>query len=492
MPTRLSLRVALILLALAGPLTADAQVQVIAPARSTSLDRELVSFGFGLGGEQVLPPFVTRVNPLDGSVMPAGGDMQVLLKDGKPMLRATARVALLITLPEALPADFTLEFDIVPKPCCQPEDLSFEGKRAIDQGPQSANVLWHHERLEITGGGGNTYSAPLPAELQEPPLAGKPTRIVFEARGDQMRMFANGTQILDLPKKIFARTDKVLRVTLGGDPSEPGREVFLSHVRISTPGGASATPAPAIATAPPPGPLVAQPVAPTTGTATPIQPPPVVAPAPNAERAAGASGVQYTGCDQLKTGGPGPSTVKSPSGTPVGAYVSWTAVPNSRYIVERATAAATAWTLIGSSCGGPMPLVEDSNGFSVMDQTGHVSVMGTYIYRVTAVGPNGEAGWNTVRWLSPNVCTPKLRATVSGSTVTLSWEDYTRSCGGTSTARGPDYFAVTSSYGYSTEVSVTQLKVYGVPVGNHSFRVVSHWRPDGKSGTAYINVEVKY
>ena len=40
---------------------------------------------------------------------------------------------ILITLPEALPRDFTLEFDIVPKQCCNPEDLAFEGTATLSQ-----------------------------------------------------------------------------------------------------------------------------------------------------------------------------------------------------------------------------------------------------------------------------------------------------------------------------------------------------------------------
>jgi hypothetical protein len=59
-----------------------------------------------------------------------------------------------ITLPQPLPQAFTLEFDLVPKGCCSPQDLSFEGTPTINQGAGSAHVLWDSDGyLAIIGGG---------------------------------------------------------------------------------------------------------------------------------------------------------------------------------------------------------------------------------------------------------------------------------------------------------------------------------------------------
>src|SRR5262245_25330557 len=53
-----------------------------------------------------LSEFPTTVKQLSGS-------MEVVLKDGVPMLKASAASEFLVTLPQVLPQDFTLEFDLV-------------------------------------------------------------------------------------------------------------------------------------------------------------------------------------------------------------------------------------------------------------------------------------------------------------------------------------------------------------------------------------------
>ena len=78
------------------------------------------------------------------------GSMEVALKDGIPMLKASVSSEFLITLPQALPADFTLEFDLVPKACCAPQDLSFEGTPLINQGAGSAHVLWDSDGIRLS------------------------------------------------------------------------------------------------------------------------------------------------------------------------------------------------------------------------------------------------------------------------------------------------------------------------------------------------------
>lgn len=143
MPTRL-LRASLIGLVVAVPVSINAQVQVAAPTRSTTMGREilLLDFAAGANARATLPAFVTRVRANDGEpeIRP-DGYMQMVVKDGQPMLKASGQVALLVTLPEALPADFTVEFDLIPKPCCNPEDISFEGTKAIDGG--LSPLKWH-------------------------------------------------------------------------------------------------------------------------------------------------------------------------------------------------------------------------------------------------------------------------------------------------------------------------------------------------------------
>ena len=173
------------------------------------------------------------------------GMLEVVLKDGVPMLKASARSEFLITLPQALPADFTLEFGLVPKACCNPQDLSFEGTPTINQGGGSAHVLWDSDGyLAIIGGGPDTYEAPMPEELRTT-LPGVLTNVVAVFQGPTVRLYTNGRRMYTLDR-TFAR-GRVLRVFLGGQDDNT-QAVYLAWLRIGagavSPGVVAANPTP--------------------------------------------------------------------------------------------------------------------------------------------------------------------------------------------------------------------------------------------------------
>ena len=189
---------------------------------------------------QVPPPGRAHLFVLDLSGTPVGefptsikqlkGSLEVALKDGVPMLKASVTSEFLITLPQALPTDFTLEFDLVPKGCCNPSDLSFEGTPTINQGAGSAHVLWDSDGyLAIIGGGGATnYEAPMPEDLRAT-LPGVLTNVVAVVQGPTIRLYTNGRRHYTLDKN-FAR-GRVLRVTLGVDLARQD-PVHLAGLRI--------------------------------------------------------------------------------------------------------------------------------------------------------------------------------------------------------------------------------------------------------------------
>jgi hypothetical protein len=148
---------------------------------------------------------------------------------GQPMLKITERTSLLVQLPEVLPQDFTVEIDLVPKTCCQPEDVAIEGTRLIDQGPTSANVLWHHDILMVVGGATDNYHGRLPEPLASS-VPGKLTHLVLNVQGDNMTLLTNGQQSFALTNRKFSR-DKILRVFLGGQ-NDTDRAVYLARLRV--------------------------------------------------------------------------------------------------------------------------------------------------------------------------------------------------------------------------------------------------------------------
>jgi hypothetical protein len=159
------------------------------------------------------------------------GNLTLVQKDGKPMLRTTTPTEFLIELPEVLPADFTLEFGLVPKVCCLPQDLSFEGSRTVNQGIASAHILWDsHNSLSIIGGAQDNYEMPLAEELRTT-LPGVPTQVNASFAGSTVKLYTNGRRMYTLERE-FAR-GRVFRVFLGGSEGVEGA-VHLASLRIAS------------------------------------------------------------------------------------------------------------------------------------------------------------------------------------------------------------------------------------------------------------------
>ncbi len=176
----------------------------------------------------------TPLGEIPTAIKQLGGSMTVVVKDGMPMLKASAASVFLITLSQPLPQDFTLEFDLVPKLGSNPQDLSFEGTPTINQDDGSAHVLWHATgSLSVIGGGGDNYESPMPKALRAT-LPGVLTHVVADFQGPTIKLYTNGERHYTLDKQ-FAR-GRVLRVFLGGQ--DDGTEaVYLAGLRISTGSG---------------------------------------------------------------------------------------------------------------------------------------------------------------------------------------------------------------------------------------------------------------
>jgi neutral ceramidase len=243
--------------------------------------------GFAPGGQQiVLLDFAGQALGAPAGIRLLDGGLEVVEHLGQRMLKASSRAMFLVQLPSALPADFTLEFDIVPKMCCNPEDLAFEGTPTINQGDASANVLWHRDHLRIIGGG-PSYDRPMPSALA-PALPGSLTNVGVRVQGNNIQLYTNGRFLYSLDRQ-FVR-GRVLRVFLGGQ-NDTDQAVYLARLRIATgaptttvaaappasvPGQPSTSPAPSavqpVVAAPP---AASQPV-PITAPVNPPAPPPTV------------------------------------------------------------------------------------------------------------------------------------------------------------------------------------------------------------------------
>jgi hypothetical protein len=208
--------------------------------------RALTKSGVPLRGQELFA--LDLGNTLMGEVPAAlkllSGNVEVVRKDGVPMLKAATASAFLITLPEVLPADFTLEFDLIPKVGGPPPDLSVEGTPTINQGPGSAHLLWQADAyLAVIGGAQDNYEQPMPEDLRTS-MPGVLTHVGLSFEGNTVRLYTNGHRLYTLERQ-FAR-GRVLRVSMGGIDEGVGA-VYLAGLRIATGGpviAANPTPAP--------------------------------------------------------------------------------------------------------------------------------------------------------------------------------------------------------------------------------------------------------
>jgi hypothetical protein len=159
------------------------------------------------------------------------GEMSIVNVGGVAMLRATKPSQFLVTLPEVLPQDFTVEFQVIPKSGGNPDDLTFEGTATIDQGAGSARIGWDGERLAIVGGGA-PYETPMPPELGLISMGGVPTDVNVSFEGGTVKLFTGTKRLYTLTDRKFAH-GKVFRVELGGTDSGE-YAVYLSRLRIAT------------------------------------------------------------------------------------------------------------------------------------------------------------------------------------------------------------------------------------------------------------------
>jgi hypothetical protein len=176
----------------------------------------------------------TPLDEFPSAVKALKGVMTVVDKNGQRMLRASSPSEFLITLPQNLPAAFTIILDVIPKGCCAPEDVMLEGTPTMNRGVASVQLTWQPAHIMAVGGGGEMYQSDMPADLAAS-TPGILTRLVWEFNGTTITLYTNGRRLYTLDKQ-FAR-GRVLRVWLGG-ADEGLNAVYLAGLRIGV-GGAS-------------------------------------------------------------------------------------------------------------------------------------------------------------------------------------------------------------------------------------------------------------
>jgi hypothetical protein len=326
----------------------------------------------------------TPLDEFPSAVRALNGVMTVVDKSGQHMLKASSPSEFLITLPQPLPADFTLELDLIPKGCCAPDDIMLEGTPTMNRGIASAQLTWHPERISVVGGSADMYQSAMPADLAAS-TPGNLTRVVVEFSGPTIKLYTNGRRLYTLDKQ-FAR-GRVLRVWLGG--ADDGlNAVYLAGLRmtagtglgiIARAGGSQpSTPVPSPAGSAP-SPLGSNPL--------PVVPPSSQPPQPQQQQTASQS-YALTG-----TLSPAVTPVVTVTRSASGPLVDWTPV------VSPGTYAVKRWRIDDVIC---------CNNASPTDLTAGPwldswpTTMGTFVYSVTLTTSAGTATGQTQMTLQPS------------------------------------------------------------------------------------------
>ncbi len=177
-----------------------------------------------------------------------GGTIEVVDWKGARWLRAVSDAARFdVPLPQALPARFTLEFDIViaesrtiyqnvhaasPK-----EDAdafgALDGGTIVDELPSSAIFI---NQWEAGVGGGNAPTAKKAyagaSGTENEAAKEKAFRVRLQADGKYVKVYVNEDRVANIPNANFGRTNK-LRFSLNGSAEEP---IYVANIVVASGG----------------------------------------------------------------------------------------------------------------------------------------------------------------------------------------------------------------------------------------------------------------
>ena len=159
-----------------------------------------------------------------------GAKLEVVMKDGVHMLRASSPSEFVLPLPEALPKNFTLEIELIPKACCNPVDLAVEGVISGSRSAVSAQLEWDPDHFMIVGGNPETFQMDMPAAIGAA-LPSTLTVVALSFDDETVKMYTNGQRVYTLSGRKFVR-GRVLRISLGGTDADQ-YAVYLARVRIA-------------------------------------------------------------------------------------------------------------------------------------------------------------------------------------------------------------------------------------------------------------------
>ena len=157
------------------------------------------------------------------------GNMEVADVDGQRWLRATAPSVLTIPLPEALPAKFTVEIDLMHRKSLDGVAFQLQGTLLQMRDARNSSIVWGSGGAGLTGGGGGEtqygYNSDIATRYR-----GKAAQIRILGDGEYIKVYMDEKRFVNIPNANFARTT-ALNLWLDGRGDE--NPVYIGKIRIA-------------------------------------------------------------------------------------------------------------------------------------------------------------------------------------------------------------------------------------------------------------------
>lgn len=161
------------------------------------------------------------------------GTMEIVELDGQRVLKAGAASGFVVPLPEALPAKFTVEIDVINRNSlgvAAPTIKIYGGTAAkTDFDTENTRVAFGHLGWDVTGGGtqseGNFTSA------EQETFVGHPSSVRVLADGAYLKAYVDGRRLANVPNANFAR-GRGIYVALEGRDNE-ANAVYVTRIRVA-------------------------------------------------------------------------------------------------------------------------------------------------------------------------------------------------------------------------------------------------------------------
>lgn len=161
------------------------------------------------------------------------GSMEVVELDGHRALKASNPSGFVVPLPEALPARFTIEIDVInrnDRSTAAPTVKIYGGTAArTDVDVERTRLAFGPTGWDVTGGGTETQAQFTSDEADA--WIGRPTSVRVLGDGNYLKLYADGRRLANVPNGQFMRGRGVF-VALEGRDGETGA-VYVTRIRVA-------------------------------------------------------------------------------------------------------------------------------------------------------------------------------------------------------------------------------------------------------------------